>query len=140
MSSNRGVVISNPERSKFRRSIFQPFRNPAGKEIDRGVILNVVSINICGSDQHMVRGRTTAPAGMVLRHEITGEVIEGIAKISTNWRKDPREVGFQVAVTLEICLHVAMAVSRRFRWSDDERACRGKWNRLATGSWMERKR
>src|SRR6202034_3053385 len=32
--------------------------------------------NICGSDQHMVRGRTTAPAGMVLGHEITGEVIE----------------------------------------------------------------
>jgi len=24
----------------------------------------------------MVRGRTTAPAGMVLDHEITGEVIE----------------------------------------------------------------
>ena len=32
--------------------------------------------NICGSDQHMVRGRTTAPAGLILGHEITGEVIE----------------------------------------------------------------
>lgn len=32
--------------------------------------------NICGSDQHMVRGRTTAPAGLVLGHEITGEVVE----------------------------------------------------------------
>jgi len=32
--------------------------------------------NICGSDQHMVRGRTTAPPGLVLGHEITGEVIE----------------------------------------------------------------
>src|SRR3546814_16138551 len=31
---------------------------------------------MCGSDQHMVRGRTTAPAGLVLGHEITGEVIE----------------------------------------------------------------
>jgi D-arabinose 1-dehydrogenase-like Zn-dependent alcohol dehydrogenase len=28
------------------------------------------------SDQLMVWGRTTAPAGMVLGHEITGEVIE----------------------------------------------------------------
>lgn len=28
------------------------------------------------SDQHMVRGRTTASPGMVLGHEITGEVIE----------------------------------------------------------------
>jgi glutathione-independent formaldehyde dehydrogenase len=35
-----------------------------------------VSTNICGSDQHMVRGRTTAPVGLVLGHEITGEVIE----------------------------------------------------------------
>jgi threonine dehydrogenase-like Zn-dependent dehydrogenase len=32
--------------------------------------------NICGSDQHMVRRRTTAPAGLVLGHEITGEVVE----------------------------------------------------------------
>ena len=40
------------------------------------MILKIVSTNICGSDQHMVRGRTTAPAGMVLGHEITGEIIE----------------------------------------------------------------
>src|SRR4029077_17759365 len=40
------------------------------------VILRIVSTNICGSDQHMVRGRTTAPAGLVLGHEITGEIIE----------------------------------------------------------------
>jgi hypothetical protein len=44
--------------------------------IDHGVILKVVTTNICGSDQHMVRGRTTAPAGMVLGHEIAGEVID----------------------------------------------------------------
>ena len=31
-----------------------------------GVILRVVSTNICGSDQHMVRGRTTAPPGLIL--------------------------------------------------------------------------
>ena len=30
------------------------------KEIDHGVVLRIVSTNICGSDQHMVRGRTTA--------------------------------------------------------------------------------
>lgn len=41
-----------------------------------GVILKVVATNICGSDQHMVRGRTTAPVGLVLGHEITGEVVE----------------------------------------------------------------
>ena len=36
----------------------------------------MVTTNICGSDQHMVRGRTTAPEGLVLGHEITGEVVE----------------------------------------------------------------
>lgn len=38
-------------------------------------ILRVVTTNICGSDQHMVRGRTTAPVGQTLGHEITGEVV-----------------------------------------------------------------
>src|ERR687883_539630 len=47
-----------------------------GRKCEHGVILKVVSTNICGSDQHMVRGRTTAPAGLILGHEITGEVIE----------------------------------------------------------------
>src|ERR1700688_2747601 len=47
-----------------------------GKEAPHGVILKIVTTNICGSDQHMVRGRTTAPRGLILGHEITGEVIE----------------------------------------------------------------
>ncbi len=47
-----------------------------GRECHHGVILRIVSTNICGSDQHMVRGRTTAPVGQTLGHEITGEVIE----------------------------------------------------------------
>jgi len=46
------------------------------RDCQHGVILKVVSTNICGSDQHMVRGRTTAPLGLTLGHEITGEVIE----------------------------------------------------------------
>ncbi|MDQ3923669.1 MAG: formaldehyde dehydrogenase, glutathione-independent [Actinomycetota bacterium] len=46
------------------------------REAPHGVILRIVSTNICGSDQHMVRGRTTAPQGQTLGHEITGEVIE----------------------------------------------------------------
>ncbi|MCA9290140.1 MAG: formaldehyde dehydrogenase, glutathione-independent, partial [Phycisphaerales bacterium] len=50
--------------------------NPGGRQAEHGVILKIVVTNICGSDQHMVRGRTTAPVGLVLGHEITGEVIE----------------------------------------------------------------
>ena len=46
------------------------------RKADHAVILRNVSTNICGSDQHMVRGRTTAPPGQTLGHEITGEVIE----------------------------------------------------------------
>ncbi|TRW45534.1 formaldehyde dehydrogenase, glutathione-independent [Georgenia yuyongxinii] len=55
-----------------------PGVNPAniGRKVDHGVILKTVATNICGSDQHMVRGRTTAPTGLVLGHEITGEVVE----------------------------------------------------------------
>ena len=55
-----------------------PGVNPAnvGRKLPHGVILKGVATNICGSDQHMVRGRTTAPSGLVLGHEITGEVIE----------------------------------------------------------------
>src|SRR5712675_2557838 len=55
-----------------------PGVNPAnvGRKTPHGVILRVVSTNICGSDQHMVRGRTTAPKGLILGHEITGEVVE----------------------------------------------------------------
>jgi glutathione-independent formaldehyde dehydrogenase len=46
------------------------------RKCEHGVILKIVSTNICGSDQHMVRGRTTAPKGLILGHEITGDVIE----------------------------------------------------------------
>ena len=55
-----------------------PGVNPAnvGRQVPHGAILKVVASNICGSDQHMVRGRTTAPSGLALGHEITGEVAE----------------------------------------------------------------
>ncbi len=46
------------------------------KKAPHAAILKLVSTNICGSDQHMVRGRTTAPVGQSLGHEITGEVVE----------------------------------------------------------------
>ncbi|MGH9795790.1 MAG: formaldehyde dehydrogenase, glutathione-independent [Candidatus Acidiferrales bacterium] len=76
MASNRGVVYLKPGKVEV-QSIDDPkMQSPDGRAIGHAVILKVVSTNICGSDQHMVRGRTTAPAGLVLGHEITGEVIE----------------------------------------------------------------
>ncbi|HSJ44377.1 MAG TPA: formaldehyde dehydrogenase, glutathione-independent [Euzebyales bacterium] len=46
------------------------------KAAPHAAILRIVTTNICGSDQHMVRGRTTAPEGQTLGHEITGEVVD----------------------------------------------------------------
>ncbi len=75
MASNRGVVYLAPGKVEV-QSIDFPKLALGDRQCHHGVILKIVSTNICGSDQHMVRGRTTAPAGLVLGHEITGEVIE----------------------------------------------------------------
>jgi glutathione-independent formaldehyde dehydrogenase len=74
-NSNRGVVYLKPGKVEVQKIDFPSFRNPAVKTIDHSVILKVVTTNICGSDQHMVRGRTTVPVGMVLGHEITDLVV-----------------------------------------------------------------
>ena len=85
MSGNRAVTYIRPGEVAVRDIPYPkleiqdgPGVNPAnvGRKCNHGAILKVVTTNICGSDQHMVRGRTTAPAGLVLGHEILGEVIE----------------------------------------------------------------
>ena len=75
MASNRGVAYIEPGVVEV-QSIDFPELSLGDRKCDHGVILKIVSTNICGSDQHMVRGRTTAPEGLILGHEITGEVIE----------------------------------------------------------------
>src|SRR6202030_2155527 len=72
MPSNRGVVYLGPGKVEVQNIDFPSFRNPAGKTIEHGVILKVVATNVCGSDQHTVRGRTTAPAGMVPGQQFFG--------------------------------------------------------------------
>lgn len=85
MSANRAVAYKGPGEVEVIDTDYPEFElkdgpgvNPAnvGRKVPHGAILKTVSTNICGSDQHMVRGRTTAPAGLVLGHEITGEVVE----------------------------------------------------------------
>ena len=61
------------------------------------MILKIVATNICGSDQHMVRGRTTAPAGLILGHEITGEVIEAGPGVEFIKKGDLVSVPFNIA-------------------------------------------
>jgi glutathione-independent formaldehyde dehydrogenase len=76
-----------------------PGVNPAnvGRKTDHGVILKILSTNICGSDQHMVRGRTTAPEGLILGHEITGEVIETGRDVEFIKKGDLVSVPFNIA-------------------------------------------
>ena len=76
MPENRGVAYMGPGKVEVQSIPFPKLEDPHGRKIEHGVILRIVSTNICGSDQHMVRGRTTAPKGLILGHEITGEVIE----------------------------------------------------------------
>src|SRR5215218_2873141 len=75
MASNRGVVYMGPGKVEV-QSIDYPKLEMSSRKCEHGVILKIVCTNICGSDQHMVRGRTTAPSGLVLGHEITGEILE----------------------------------------------------------------
>ena len=85
MASNRAVAYKGPNEVEVIDIPYPEFElkdgpgvNPAnvGRQVRHGAILRTVTTNICGSDQHMVRGRTTAPVDLVLGHEITGEVIE----------------------------------------------------------------
>src|ERR1700742_4404008 len=75
MASNRGLAYMGPGKVEV-QTIDYPKLALGNRKLEHGVILKIVSTNICGSDQHMVRGRTTAPLGLILGHEITGEVIE----------------------------------------------------------------
>lgn len=97
MAANRGVVYMGPGKVEVQNIAFPKLEDPSGRKIEHGVILRVVSTNICGSDQHMVRGRTTAPQGLVLGHEITGEVIEVGRDVETLKRGDLVSVPFNVA-------------------------------------------
>ncbi|MBI4558219.1 MAG: formaldehyde dehydrogenase, glutathione-independent [Candidatus Hydrogenedentes bacterium] len=96
MASNKGVVYLKPGVVEV-QSIDYPKLALGKRKCEHGVILKVVTTNICGSDQHMVRGRTTAPAGLVLGHEITGEVIEAGRDVEFVKKGDLVSVPFNIA-------------------------------------------
>jgi glutathione-independent formaldehyde dehydrogenase len=85
MATNHAVAYKGPGQVEVIDVDYPTFElkdgpgvNPAnvGRKVNHGAILRTIATNICGSDQHMVRGRTTAPTNLVLGHEITGEVVE----------------------------------------------------------------
>src|SRR5438094_3885316 len=98
MASNRGVAYIKPGVVEVESIAFPKLYDPARKKkIEHGVLLKIISTNICGSDQHMVRGRTTAPAGLILGHEITGEVIEAGRDVEFIKKGDIVSVPFNIA-------------------------------------------
>src|SRR5947208_632327 len=96
MPTNRGLAYMGPGKVEV-QSIDFPKLALGSRKCDHGVILKIVSTNICGSDQHMVRGRTTAPAGLILGHEITGEVIECGRDVEFIAKGDLVSVPFNIA-------------------------------------------
>jgi glutathione-independent formaldehyde dehydrogenase len=106
MADNRGVAYIGTGKVEVQNIDFPTFElkdgpgvNPAnvGRMLPHAAILKVVSTNICGSDQHMVRGRTTAPEGLILGHEITGEVIEAGPGVEFIKKGDLCSVPFNIA-------------------------------------------
>src|SRR5437773_5574430 len=96
MASNRGVAYMGTGVVEVYSMDF-PKLVLGSRKCDHGVILQIVSTNICGSDQHMVRGRTTAPKGLILGHEITGEVIEAGRDVEFIKKGDLVSVPFNIA-------------------------------------------
>jgi glutathione-independent formaldehyde dehydrogenase len=114
MASNRGLVYLGPHNVEVQTTDY-PELSLGTRSCQHGVILKVVATNICGSDQHMVRGRTTAPSGLVLGHEITGQVIEAGQDVEFISVGDIVSVPFNIACgrcrnckegKTGICLHV----------------------------------
>ena len=102
MASNRGVAYMGPGNVEI-QSIDFPELALGDRKCEHGVILKIVATNICGSDQHMVRGRTTAPNGLILGHEITGEVIEAGRDVEFINVGDLVSVPFNIACGRCVC-------------------------------------
>ncbi|MHA7154837.1 formaldehyde dehydrogenase, glutathione-independent [Arthrobacter sp. TMN-50] len=106
MPGNKAVAYKGPGKVEVIDIDYPTFElkdgpgvNPAniGRQVHHGVILKTVTTNICGSDQHMVRGRTTAPSDLVLGHEITGEVVEVGRDVEFIKKGDICSVPFNIA-------------------------------------------
>ena len=97
--TNKGVVYTGPGNVEVHDLDYPKLELPEqnSRQLQHGVILKIVSTNICGSDQHMVRGRTTAPAGLILGHEITGEVDRGRPRRRVHQEGRPVSVPFNIA-------------------------------------------
>jgi len=76
VASNRALAYMGPRKVEVTTLDYPKLVGPGGRKCDHGAILKLIVTNICGSDQHIYRGRFPAPKGMVMGHEMTGEVVE----------------------------------------------------------------
>lgn len=105
MADNRVVRFKGPRQTAVEDIDYPKLEIPdevadwlgVPKAAPHAVVLKIVTTNICGSDQHMVRARTTAPVGQTLGHEITGEVVETGSDVLFVKKGDICSVPFNIA-------------------------------------------
>jgi glutathione-independent formaldehyde dehydrogenase len=118
---NRGVVLEKGGVSvqEFPFPKLEIEINGQRKPLPHGVILKVLLSNICGSDMHMVRGRTEPGPGLRLGHEITGEVYQKGSDVEFLEVGDWVSVPFNVACgrcrnCIERNTHICLNVNPRW--------------------------
>jgi len=120
MATNRAVAYMGPKKLEIQNLDFPKLIDPRGNDCHHGVILKIVTTNICGSDQHIYRGRFPAPKGMILGHENTGEVLEVGRDVQFLKKGDLVSVPFNVSCGrcrncrerhTEVCMNVNPEVS-----------------------------
>ena len=97
MAGNRSVVLRGVKNMQVEDLDFPKLQMPNGKKAPHGVVLKIVASNICGSDLHIYRGSFPAPEGMVMGHEMTGEVVEIGSDVEFLKEGDLVSVPFNVA-------------------------------------------
>lgn len=94
---NRAVVFHGTHNMKVDTLDFPKLEMPNGRKAPHGVILKIIATNICGSDLHIYRGSFPVPDGMVMGHEMTGQVVEVGSDVEFLKEGDLVSVPFNVA-------------------------------------------
>lgn len=97
MTGNRSVVFHGAKNMQIENLDFPKLEMPNGKKAPHGVILKIIATNICGSDLHIYRGSFPVPDGMVMGHEMTGQVVELGSDVEFLKEGDIVSVPFNVA-------------------------------------------
>lgn len=95
--TNRAIVFDSPTKLTLESLDFPKLQMPNETKAPHGVIVRIVATNICGSDLHIYRGSFPVPQGMVMGHEMTGQVVEVGSDVQFIQPGDLVSVPFNVA-------------------------------------------